>query len=133
MASEKICYGDNIVVEGHRLALSLAVRAGDTVYMYAEASRDTTTLKPADPCGLKVQTTHRLELIKMALDMAGATLEEVVKLNVILKNREDLDGYNDTIRKYFPEKPPARITTLGDYLLEGALIEIDATAYSPRD
>lgn len=133
MTSKKICYGDNIVVEGHKLALSLAVRAGDTVYISGVASFDKETLKPAVDCGIEEQTANCLELIKMALGMAGSTLEDVVKMNVILKNRADLDGYNDTVRKYFPENPPARITTLGDYLLEGALIEIDAIAYSPQD
>lgn len=133
MAANKICYGDTVEVEGHKLALSLSVRAGDMVYTSGVASFDPVTWKPAIDCGIAQQTTNALELIKMCLELAGSNLEEVVKLNVILKNREDLDGYNDTIRKYFPEKPPARITTLGDYLLDGALIEIDAIAYSPQD
>ena len=133
MASKKICYGDTVEVEGHKLALSLAVRAGDTVYTSGVASFDKETFKPAIDCGIAEQTANCFELIKMCLEMAGSNLEEVVKLNVILKNREDLDGYNDTVRRYFPEKPPARITTLGDYLLEGALIEVDAIAYSPQD
>ena len=133
MASKKICYGDNVEVEGHKLALSLAVRAGETVYVSGVASFDKETFKPEIDCGIAEQTDNCMQLIKMFLEMAGSNLEEVVKLNVTLKNREDLDGYNETIRKYFPENPPARITTLGDFLLAGVLIEVDAIAYSPQD
>ena len=133
MASKKICYGANVEVAGHKLALSFATRAGDMVYTSGVASFDKETFEPLIDCGITEQTANSLELVKMCLELAGAKLEDVVKLTVVLKNREDLEGYNETVRRYFPENPPARITTLGDFLLDGALIEIDAIAYSPQD
>ena len=132
MGTEKICYGDNVVVEGHKLSLSLAVEAGDFVFVSGLVSADE-NMNLALDVGIAEQTANTLELIKRVLAQAGCELNDIVRMGVFLKNREDLEGYNNTVAKYFPEKPPARITVLGDFLLEKVLVEIEVTAYKPKD
>ena len=124
----KKCYGNEVVIEGHKLSLSLATEAGGFVFVSGLISTDE-NLKPVIDCGIEEQTDRTLNLIKKILADADCTMDDVVKLNVLLKNPEDLDGYNATVAKHFPENPPARITTIGDFLLDGVLCEIDAIAY----
>jgi 2-iminobutanoate/2-iminopropanoate deaminase len=82
--------------------------------------------------GIKAQTRQTLENIKAALEAAGATLADVVKVNTYLR---DVDlyfhEYNDVYMEYFPAERPTR-TTVGAKIYGQILIEIDCVAYVPE-
>lgn len=125
----KKTYGTEVVIAGHTLSLSLATEAAGFVFVSGVISTDE-DLQPLLDCGIEDQVRNTLNLIKSILADAGCTMDDIVKLNVLLKDRDDLPGYNTTVKEFFSEgQEPARITTLGDFLLEGVLCEIDAIAY----
>lgn len=125
----KKTYGQEVVITGHKLSLSLATEAGGFVFVSGLISTDD-DLQPKLDCGIEDQVTNTMNLIKRILADAGCVMDDIVKLNVLLKNTEVFPGYNSTIKTFFSAgQEPARITTIGDFLLEGVLCEIDAIAY----
>ncbi len=130
MIREKKCYGGEVVIADTRLPISWAVEAGDYVFLSGCASLDENNV-PVMDCGIEEQTANTLEMMKRVLAQTGCGLEDLVKMNVFLKNKEDFFGYNSTAAKYFPENPPARMSVIADFTLQDMLIEIEATAYKP--
>ncbi|MCW3092915.1 MAG: endoribonuclease [Ferruginibacter sp.] len=71
------------------------------------------------------EETHRtLQNIKAIIEVAGGTMDDVVKCTVHLKDINEFDRYNEVYKKYFGEIKPAR-TTVQSVLAEGLSIEID--------
>lgn len=125
----KKTYGQEVEIEGHKLSLSLATEASGFVFVSGLVSTDD-QLQPKLDCGIEEQVTNTMNLIKSILEEAGCTMDDIVKLNVLLKNKDVFPGYNKTIKAFFSDgQEPARITTVGDFLLDGVLCEIDAIAY----
>lgn len=131
MSNEKICYGGEVMVGDLKLPISLAVEAGDLVYLSGCISLDN-NFQPKLDCGIAEQTANTIEAMKKILAQAGCGLEDLVKMTVFIKDSEDFGVYNITASEFFPENPPARTTVVADFALEGVLIEIEATAYKPR-
>lgn len=124
----KKCYGSVLETGDRKLYLSIATEAGGFVFVSGLISLDE-SLQPYLDCGIEEQTDRTLGLIRKSLAEAGCKMSDVVKLNVLLKSRDDFDGFNSVVATYFPVDPPARITTVGDFLVDGILVEIDAIAY----
>jgi len=78
---------------------------------------------------IKAQTRVVLENLRAILSAAGASLKDVVKVNVYLARVEDFAAMNEVYREFFPEEPPARTTIAAKMVNEAFLIEIDAVAY----
>jgi 2-iminobutanoate/2-iminopropanoate deaminase len=74
------------------------------------------------------QTRMVLDNIKAILQGAGSGLENVVKVSVFLKNKQDFGKMNEVYKEYFPKDPPARTTVVTDLLRDDMLVEIDAVA-----
>ena len=105
---------------------SQAVRAGDFVYVSGQGPVDAQgQLVPGD---IKEQTRLVLNNIRVILEAAGATLQDVVKCGVFLNDIGDFAAMNDVYREVFGPNPPAR-TTVGATLPK-ILVEIDAVAYT---
>ena len=49
-----------------------------------------------------------LENVKKALEAVGSSLDRVVKTTVFLRDMTDFKTMNETYKKFFPERPPAR-------------------------
>lgn len=77
--------------------------------------------------GIEAQTRRALENVRLCLEAAGCSLDDVVKVNAYLTNLDDFPVYNDVYREFFDEPYPAR-TTVGASLPSGLLVEIDAVA-----
>lgn len=74
------------------------------------------------------QTRATLENLKLALESAGATVEDVMKVTVFLTDFANYQGFNKVFDEVFAAHPPARATVRADLVLPALLVEIDAIA-----
>lgn len=110
------------------LPFSPLAKVGDILYVSGQVGIDPETKKLTQG-GIAPQTRQTLENLKRILALAGATLEDAVKLNVFLTDMNDFTEFNAVYREYFPHNPPAR-TTVGTAGLSNAamVVEIEAIA-----
>lgn len=73
-------------------------------------------------------TRQSLKNVKAVLAQAGATLEQVVKCTVFLKDLNDFAAMNSVYAEYFTENCPARSCFQVAKLPMDALVEIEAIA-----
>lgn len=107
------------------LPLSKAVRVGDTIFCSGQVPIQSNGATVAG--GIREQTAFVMDQMAEVLEAAGATMAEVVKVNVILTDPADFAAFNDVYRGYFPVNPPAR-TTICAALLVDAKVEVDVVA-----
>ena len=125
--SKKII-GDPLIINGRKLSLSKAVRAGDFVYLTGQVPmKDGVVITQGT---IQEQTRIVLDEIRNTLIEAGCELQDVVKAMVWLKNREDFPGFNAIYGEYFDNDPPARSAVVSDLLVD-ALVEVEVVAYKP--
>src|SRR5690606_20408694 len=92
--------GEPLVINGRRLSLSRAVRAGDTIYLTGQVPmRDGQVMTWGT---IEEQTRAVLDEITATLALAGCGREDVVKAMVWLKDRADFPGFNAVYGEYFP-------------------------------
>ncbi|SFB87454.1 reactive intermediate/imine deaminase [Marinospirillum celere] len=75
---------------------------------------------------IKEQTRQCLENIKAIVESIDHALEDVVKVNLFIKDLADIEAINSVYASYFPEGTPARRLVGVSALPEGALIQVDA-------
>ena len=110
---------------------SQAVRIGNFVYTSGQVALD-----PASGAlvtgGIAEQTARVIENLKAVLAAAGASLGQVVKTTVFLKNMGDFAAMNEVYGRYFAGDgvtAPARSTVEVARLPKDALVEIEVIAY----
>jgi len=74
------------------------------------------------------QTRATLDNLKLALEAAGASISDVIKVTVFLTDFANYKGFNTAFDEYFANDPPARATVRADLVIPALLIEIDAVA-----
>ncbi|MHA1963399.1 MAG: RidA family protein [Candidatus Thorarchaeota archaeon] len=72
------------------------------------------------------QTRQVLSNVKGVIEAAGASMEEVVKCTVFLKNMDDFSEMNAEYAKWFSDPPPARAAVEVARLPRDVDIEIEA-------
>ena len=123
---------EKIIVDGlARLpTFSHAVVAGDMIYVSGSLGTLPDSMELA-PGGIGPETTQTLENIERILSGCGASLADVVKVNVYVTDMSGFDAMNRAYLDAFGDSPPARITVGGVELALGATVEMDCTAYKP--
>ena len=113
---------------GGIFSTAIEAPAGRTVYVSGLTSRN----KAGDIVGkgdIRVQTETILTNMQIILEEAGATMGDIVKLTVFIRDMELFDEIHDIRRSYFEEPYPAssmvEVSMLADPDL---LIEIEAVA-----
>lgn len=76
--------------------------------------------------GVKEQAGQCLKNIKAIVESVDHAMEEVVKINIFLKNIADIDAVDEAYKTFFPNGVPARRVVGVSALLKDALIQIDA-------
>jgi 2-iminobutanoate/2-iminopropanoate deaminase len=109
--------------------LSPATRFGDLVFVAGQTGRHPTTGEVGRD--VREQTRNALERIKLVLEAAGTSLENVLTVTTHLTKREDLAAYNEEYAKYFPTNKPARTTVEVMLNSPELLVEITVTAGIP--
>lgn len=111
---------------------SQAVRAGDTIYLSGQI--------PMDPAsgelvagGISEQVRRVFENLSAVAGAAGASLNDIVKLNVYLRDMQNFAAINEIMAEYFVAPFPARAAVGVADLPRGAAVEMDAVICLTRD
>jgi 2-iminobutanoate/2-iminopropanoate deaminase len=107
---------------------SQGVRAGEHVHVSGLVGIDVNTGKLAGPT-IQEQTRQALTNCQAVLRAAGATLEDVVEVGVLLTNPTDFAGMNDEYATWFPAEPPTRYVAKLGVEIPGVLVSIRMTAF----
>lgn len=75
---------------------------------------------------VKDQAEQCLKNIKKIVESVDHIMEDVVKVNIFLKDITDIESVDEVYTRFFPNAIPARTTIGVSDLLHGALIQIDA-------
>jgi 2-iminobutanoate/2-iminopropanoate deaminase len=106
---------------------SPAIRHGDTVYVSGFPPFDPETGQIA-VASIERQTELVLEQMKLCLEAAGSSLENVLKCNVYCTSVDKFAAVNEVYARYFPIDPPARIFVNVPAWFGPFAIEIDCVA-----
>lgn len=108
------------------LPFSDAVIVGDTIYIAGHIGVDATTNKPPE----KVEDEARLvmEETKKALEASGATMDDLVSVQVFCSDVSNFEAFNAVYRTYFTGKFPARAFIGSGKLLFNARFEVQGIA-----
>ena len=93
---------------------------------------------PLDPAtneivagGLREQANQCLKNIKNIVESVNHGMADIVKVNIALKNIQDIEAVDEIYLKFFPAGIPARRTIGVSALPGGSLIQIDAVLSNP--
>jgi len=120
--------GEPLVINGRKLSLSRAIRAGDYVFLTGQIPFNDGA--PMTEGSIEEQTHAVLRAIRDTLQLAGCDMSHVVKSMVWLTDREDFPGFNTVYSEYFPDDPPARSAVVNDLLVD-VRVEVEVVAYHP--
>ena len=105
---------------------SMAVRGGDFIFVSG-----LTAIDPQSGERMRGTTASETRCIlanlKQLLEAAGSSLDNVVKVNVLLHSMLEAPNMNEVYARFFPESPPAR-TVCGARLPDGVKVIIECTA-----
>lgn len=106
---------------------SQAIKNGNMIFTSGQVPFDPITMEIIEG-GVKEQTTRALESLKEILNEAGATLNDVVKTTVFIKDMNDFADINEIYASYFGEHKPARSCVEVARLPRDVKVEIEAIA-----
>jgi 2-iminobutanoate/2-iminopropanoate deaminase len=107
---------------------SQGVKAGPYVYVSGLVGVDVATGNLAGST-IQEQTRQALTNCQAVLAAAGATLEDVVEVGVLLANPADFAGMNEEYASWFPAEPPTRYAAKLGAEIPGVLVSIRMTAF----
>jgi 2-iminobutanoate/2-iminopropanoate deaminase len=114
-------------LERYNAPTSTVTRHGDTLYV--------TGAPPFDPETGEIfkgdiarQTELVLEQMKLCVETAGSSLENILKVNVYVTSVDMFPAVNEVYRRFFPKDPPARIFVNVPAWNGGFDIEVDCIA-----
>ena len=107
-----------------------AVVAGDFIYVSGTLGVKPNSMDLVQG-GTGQETTQTLRNIETVLKACGASLDDVVKVDVFLEDMGMFAEMNEAYLAVMGSNPPARITVGRAALALGAAVEIDCIAYKP--
>lgn len=110
---------------------SQAVAAGPFVLVSGTVGIDPSTGSMAGET-IQEQTRQALTNCETILRAAGAGLDDVVEVGVLLADPADFAGFNEEWARWFPSDPPARYGVKLGVDVPGLLVSIRMTAYTGR-
>lgn len=119
-------WGRKTVVSGASRIYSEAGICGPLVFVAGQASIDLETQEVV-PGTIEQQTRRTLENLKEVLRRSGSSLDNVLKVLLMVESLDDFDAVNRVYQEYFPKNPPAR-STVETRLPGGVRVELEAVA-----
>jgi reactive intermediate/imine deaminase len=102
---------------------SQAIRVGDTVFLSGQIGLDPATGGLRD--GTEAQARQVFANLQAVAAAAGGTLDDMVKVTLLLADMADFARVNDIMAGFFTPPYPARATYQVAGLPRGARIEVD--------
>jgi 2-iminobutanoate/2-iminopropanoate deaminase len=109
---------------------SPAVRAGDFIYVSGQGPIDPATDK-LSPGDIQHETRLVLSNIEKILQACNASMMDVVKCSVFLKDGREFAQMNEVYTEFFGMYRPARTTVEAQFVNPQMRVEIDCVAYKP--
>ncbi len=109
-----------------QIGYSRAVVAGDWVFVSGTTGFDYATMTISDD--VVVQAEQCLKNIASALEQAGSSLQDVVRVTYVLSQTADFEGCWPVLRQYFGEVLPAAMMISAGLADPRMKIEIEVTA-----
>lgn len=106
---------------------SAGIRAGNLVYTAGQLGIDPASGELV-PGGVEAETRQALTNLKHVLEAAGASLDQVIKTTVFLRDMNDFAKMNGVYAEFFTDQPPARSAVQVAALPKGGAVEIEALA-----
>src|SRR4051812_9749351 len=113
-----------------QIGYSRAVVVGDWILVSGTTGFDYATMSISDD--VVAQAEQCLKNIDAALNQAGASLTDVVRVNYIFPNGADFEPCWPVLRKYFGETKPAATMIVAGLLDLRMKVEIEVTALKQR-
>ena len=114
-------------LDKYKAPTSTVTNDGDTIYVTGAPPFDPETgeiLKGA----IERQTELVLEQLKLCVETAGSSLDNVLKVNVYVTSVDMFPAVNEVYRRFFPKDHPARIFINVPAWNGGFDIEMDCVA-----
>ena len=114
-------------LENYKAPTSTVTKHSDIIYV--------TGAPPFDPETGKIflgsierQTELVLEQMKLCVETAGSSMDNILKVNVYVTSVDMFPAVNEVYRRFFPKDPPARIFINVPAWNGGFDIEVDCVA-----
>ncbi len=107
---------------------SQAIKVGNMVFFAGVCGDDPKTDQIVGDGDIRIEAKYAMENLKNTAEAAGVTMDDIVKVDVVVKDIGMMKEFNEVYSGYFPENPPARIAMEVSNLAGGANIELDAIA-----
>lgn len=108
------------------------VKAGNFIFLSSQLSADLKTNKIIGG-NIIEQTRRALENIKFLLESCKATMEDIIKVVIYLRNVSDLVKMNQVYGEYFKKgQEPTRVTIQATSPIKNIDIEIEVIALLPQ-
>jgi 2-iminobutanoate/2-iminopropanoate deaminase len=108
---------------------SQGIKAGNLLFVSGQVPIDPATGALIEAKDISSQTRRVLQNIQQILSSGGATIDNVVRTTVFLKDMNDFAEMNRVYAEFFKEAPPARATVEVARLPKDAAVEIDCIAF----
>lgn len=106
---------------------SAGIRNGNFVYASGQLGLDPVSGEFAKG-GIEAETRQALTNVKSILEAAGATMADVVKTTVFLRDMNDFAKMNAVYGEFFTDAYPARSAVQVAALPKGGAVEIEVVA-----
>jgi enamine deaminase RidA (YjgF/YER057c/UK114 family) len=80
------------------------------------------------PSGIEEQTRLTLDNIQKCVEAVGATMDDIFKVVIMLKNPADYKKMNAVRAEYFKKEPPISTCFRAEVMRDDLLVEIEAVA-----
>ena len=102
---------------------SQAIRKGNIVFLSGQIPLDPETMELVE--GVETQIKQVFENLNQVIKAAGASFDDVAKLNIYLTDLSHFSLVNEIMKTYFTEPFPARAAIGVASLPKGSLVEAD--------
>ncbi len=106
---------------------SAGIRTGNLIFTAGQLGMDPSTGEFVS-AEISDQTRQALKNLQAVLEAGGASLENVVKVTVFLRDMDDFSAMNEVYAEFFSQNPPARSAVEVARLPKDAAVEIEAIA-----
>ncbi|MEP7353743.1 MAG: RidA family protein [Acidobacteriota bacterium] len=127
MSMERIFPNGGATPRGH---YTPGIRAGDFIYVSGQGPIDPVT-DVLVVAGVEEQTRITLNNVARILEAGDASVTDIVKVSVFLRDITEFAAMNHVYAEFFGEHKPTRTTIESKFHKAEMLVEVDCVAYKP--